>query len=179
MHYKIFVAQHKPVRQSCEPAILFVASLLLGVPLVIKLNIPYFVLINAQHIRLFATILCLCVAGPGNGVFLPLCYMNGRCIGLHRAILSLVAHVADIESRSDDCKVYDHHSVVLLLKELCHPEQFLGQFRPRFAGLHGTFTTHLKLHFWWGLIVVSILLDNQTSGRGALDSLFIDPLNVF
>lgn len=179
MHYKIFTAQHKAAKCSCQSAIVFVSGVLLLIPIIAKIHIPYFMLFGASgNIRVAATILSLTIVGPANACIFPLCYMHSRCVGLYRMAASLMAHVAEMESQQPG--VYDEHSIMVLVKELRHPERFVDQFKPKLIGLCGTFTTMVKIHFWWGLIVISTLFDTQSdNGHVSIESLFADPLGVF
>lgn len=179
MHYKIFLAQARPVIESLNPVIIMASSILLLIPITIKVHMPYLNLFQVKDIRLFAAGVSSTVVMPAVLVILPLCYLHNRCQKLYVNMSSLIAHLIEVENHTYGKNLYDHHTVLMLSKELRHPERFVEQFKARFVGLSGTYTTLVKILFWWGLIVISIMVDSQSGGRSLFESILEDPLRAF
>ena len=179
MHYKIFIAQANPVVKTLDPMTIVVSILLLLIPIIVRFHLPYLNMFRDTDIRFFAVSLSLTMIVPTNLIILPLCYFQSRCEDLYRALSSLLAHMIEIESEPNARGTYNQHALLMLTKELRNPDLFMDQFKARFASLSGTYTTLVKVHFWYGLIVISIMVDSKYSGQASLELFFNDPLGVF
>lgn len=182
MQFKIFVAQHKSAQRTVESIIIYIAILVMLIPIICKLHIPYLNLLGFVNVRWFAVLLSTVILVPTNFGVVPTCYLHARCVNLYRVFSSLIAHIIEIESHPMGRGIYDEHAVSLLFKELRHPFQFMDQFKASSLGFSGTYNALVKIHFWWGILVLSILVDDEKSsdsGPELLSSFFKDPLAVF
>lgn len=93
----------------------------------------------------------------GDSFLLTMCHLHSRSLVLYRSLFSLMARVVAIDGKMAD-GVYNKHTVSLLRKELSHSDFLVGQFASYTLGAPFTYTSLLKYHFWWGLLVVSIHL---------------------
>ena len=56
--------------------------------------------------------------------------------------------------------------------------EFIDKFASRFMRVSGTYEIIVEMHFWWGLMIIGILLGARTNGAGILDLVSRDPLGV-
>lgn len=190
MHFKIFVAQFEPMKRSLGLVWLQAFSSLFINPILVRIHLPYlrqafnddnkpffFELIQALSLIISCSALLLADIGA-----LPICNLYSRCQDLHGTLCSLMAHITSVEHRQQfSCSLYDHHAISLLEKELAHPNQLLTRLMTKtFGGVSGSYTNLLRLHFWWGLIMISIVFYNRTADNSSFFSaLLSDPLGVF
>lgn len=180
IHYRIFVTQFVPFRRSVKGGAIYVTALVLLIPLLIKFHSPYANFFNYPLIKGFIAFLSTTVLFPANGLFVPVSHLYARCLKLYRVLSSLIAHTVEIESHPMGKGIYDQHALSLLFKELRLADQFMNRFKARFLGLTGNYNTLVKVHFWWGLVILSILAENAgNGGQELLSALFSDPLGVF
>ena len=178
LHYKIFVRQLRPITKTLNPAAAIANFGLLWVPFVVMLHMPYMKLLHAQDNRPILIGLTLSSLLPIDLQILSICYLNARCMNLYRSLSSLAAHIIELESLHG-ARVYDSHAIMTVFKELRESDRFIDQFTTRLAGLSGTYPTMVRAHFWWGLMMTSILVGMQSNGAGMFESFFSDPFGAF
>ena len=178
MQYKIFVAQCMEVMRFAGPPLFVCVSLLMSLPFLLRLNLSYLNMFNNIDIAYFAAISGACLI-PVNVALLPMCYFQSRCADLYRAMSSLMAHLTETKNSAHCRGLYNDHSKLILSKELEDSERFLDRFNTTFSIQGGKYTNLLRIHFWFGLIVITILFDTRSYKGGLLDLFFRDPLGVF
>ena len=177
MHFKIFVGQLRPVRYNIEPITFIACILLFFIPISGRLSMPYVKQSfnwNFRLMVLIASVICTSLTNVG---LIPICHLNTRCLDLYRSLSSLMAHVVELGESNWGSSIYDGHSVLVLRRELDHPEDLLRQFVSRATGIDLTYSNIVRLHFWVGLIILSILV-TQSNPNGVFSTLFRDPFGI-
>lgn len=185
MHYRLFAAQLRPAQKSLGFWVLACVGIMVSFPIFGRLHVPY---INDRMARFICIIICLVIIGSPDIALVPLCRMNSRCLDLCRSLWTLMATLVAMEDQPKFCHLLNRHSVLLLRKELSHPERLESQFAIATLGWAFTYAELLKLHFWLGLVVllfVSEIVANTSSSthqapasEGILGSLLSDPLGI-
>ena len=179
MHYKMFVRQLGHIIKTFNP-IVFIGFLdISSIPFIYLIHMSYmkafynrddrFILVGISALSLFLTDLQIG----------PVCYFNARCKRLYLALSSLVAHIVGLEI-SHPGHVYDEHTALTILRELRNElsDQFIDKFTLQFLGVNGTYATLVEVHFWWGLMIIGILLGARPNGAGTFDWFLRDPFGV-
>lgn len=189
MHYKIFVAQFKPIKRSLGLVFMQIFIVLFTVPVVTRLNLNYATQVSQnavsyKRIQIGSITLSCLIVILSCCVVVPICYLYSRCQDLYRALWSLMAHLTDVRRRQEGAfEVYDLHATSQLGKELANPERLLHRFITESVfGLRGSYTSFVRALFWWGVIMLSIALFDGTSMSSDTDSistLLRDPFGVF
>lgn len=182
LDYKIFVAQLKSMQNSFG----FIAfqSLLVAfiMPVTGRLHVPYL----DEKVKLLTVLVSVVFMAFSDLCMIPVCHLYSRCLDLYKSLSSLLAHVVHVTSEegelTDDTRtIYDEHLTWIIRKELNHPDQLRVQFATIGLGLLFTYQNLIRVHFWFGLIVLSIVFDtnNVPGGQEAFGSIFSDPLGIF
>lgn len=175
MLYKIFVAQVRPISRTIGAFGFACIVLMFSVPINTRLHSPYF----DKNLKLYAMLFGLLLTSVADMALIPICYMYSECINIYRCLSSLMAHTVEITSHPMAGRIYDMHTVWLLRKELNHPERLTSQFTIHTLGINFTFANILRVHFWVGLISLSIIIDTNSNGLEFFGSVFNDPLGMF
>lgn len=185
MHYKIFIAQLRPVTRSFGPFLFGCLIIMIVLPFSLRLHVIY---LNYTF-KLYAMFFSFILASVADVVLVPLCHMYTRCLHLQKSLSSLLAHTLEVtrdasnnqqetsdpisnESSLDEenpgakqaqrfTRIYDSHTIWLLRKELSHPEQMHSQFSIYTFGISLTYDNLLRVHFWVSLLSLSMMI--QTS----------------
>lgn len=175
MQYKIFVTQLRPSLGGMELPLVFALFMILFVPLVGRIHVPY---IN-QDVKVYIGGLALfCALAANILVLIPISYLHARCLEIYKPLSSLMAHSIEVVQHQGIRRIYDRHSIWMLRKELNHPERFAAQFTTNFFGLRVTYSTMLRINFWSGILTLSIFVETA-SQHNLLGNLMVDPLAVF
>lgn len=176
VHYKIFVSQLKPTQSSfgfiCTSS-LFVAF---AMPIIGRLHVPY-VTAGAKILIIVISVITLVLADI---CIAPVCQLNVKCLRLYKTLWGLLAHAVNLANHSGGpARVYDKHTIRVLRKELNHPERLANQFSTIALGLSFTYSNLIRIHFWFGIIVLSIITDVRSDHEEVIGSLASDPLGIF
>lgn len=175
VHYKIFVAQIKPITRSFGAFALACLSLMIVSPINVRLHVPYL----DRRIKVYAMLFGVLCASCVDLCVVPISLMHGRCLNLYKALSSLLAHAIEVGSHPLGDRVYDLHTIWLLRKELSHPDRLTNQFTIVVCGIRITYSNLLRVHFWVGLISLSIIIETSSNQQEILGALFKDPLRMF
>ena len=179
MQYKIFVDQYMSLKRTLVVLSLSMTAFIMVVPLILRIHLVYLNVFYVENANMFSIYLSFSVLIASDCNMIPICHLYNRCLDLYRALSSLLAHIIATESDPNGRGLYNHHAVSILTKELGHPHRLIVQFRAGSLGLPCTYTTLVKTHFWWGLIVLSVLADKQFSSQGLVGAIFRDPFGAF
>lgn len=189
MHFKIFVAQLKGLRASSALTLGTGTVILFTYPIIGRLHMPYFESQNDLSFRLSLISLSLTIVPPATFCMLAMCNVHSRCLSLYKTLASFLAHTIDVEHRRqqhlllNSADIYDEHLIGLLRKELSHPDSLRDDFAIKALGIRYTYANVLKVYFWFGFIVISMIFrsketDGVHSGFGSI-TLLDDPFGVF
>lgn len=176
VHYRISVSLSKSVNRTSAVCLFGGMSTMFLFPIVFLLHAPY---VNDPLVRQTYGHVC---SGNALAIILlmsPMCNLNTKSYAIYRAMSSLLAH--SIESQSalgalNEPDLYDNHLVGLLRKELDHPDRLARQFTIVILGIPVTYPNLLRIHFWFGLLMLAVI-NGLSSGNGDLfGSFFGDPL---
>lgn len=183
MQYRIFIAQMKPLKRSFRVISITTVVIFFFLPIVGRLHTPYFDVSLDDNFRLSIVILCIIIVVPIDLCLVPLCVMHSRCLDVYKSLYRLLAHATQIQSDKFGSQVYDFHTISMLRKELDYPERSTTKFATKFAQMAFNFNTLVKLHFYYGLIVLSIIIESTTH-RNATEiasptlTIFNDPFRL-
>lgn len=179
MRYKIFVAQFQPIRKSFSVVSGIGLIMFMVVPLVARIYHNYLDL----NVRNITAACSFCFSLATDLLFVPLCQLNFRCGHLYRELSGLLAHSVEIfqsngnrgcldgttenENSYETCKEVNNNQVLWLLrKELHYPEQMVNKFNVSLCGLKISYANMLKIHFYFGIIVLPTVLDDHSRQGG-------------
>jgi hypothetical protein len=177
LHFKYFCAEFERLR-ACYEVYAFIMFYVPGsFQVLIRLNMPY---VDDDKTRLFMVVASL-AAAPSFFLSWPYCYIHKRCLGIYKALLSLWAQLAVLQSKkiTRDCLNIDHQTS-LLLKQLERPDLFSRRFAIRLMDLVGlTYSNVMRIQFWISLVTISMLVDISPFLNNLTDQLLSDPFGVF
>ena len=177
LHYKIFVAQQKPNRHAFGFISVSSVGLMLLFPILARLHLPY---ISSLLVRYLSVWVCFLMTVFADCCLLPVCSMHSRCLDLYNSLSCLMAHLVDFSNDPNASHIYNQHTVWLLRKELAHPEKLADQFAIGSMGLVFNYSQLLKIHFWLGLVVLSLCSDLSSNLSDSIfRGLLSDPLDIF
>lgn len=176
IHYKIFIAQLRPTKKSIGFVTLCSVGLMTIFPILARLHLPY---ISNQAAKVLSIIVCLLMAFLADFSLIPVCWMNSRCLSLYNSLSRLMAHLVELSNHPETGQLFDRHTIWLLRKELNHPERIASQFATSSMGMSFTYSRMLRIHFWIGLVVISLYIElRSTSGDIYLGDFLSDPLGI-
>lgn len=173
IHYKIFVAQTKSDLKFHGTIALVSIVVFFTLPIMARLHEPY---INLKT-KLLQIYVCLATSVFLNFVMIPVCYLHSRSLDLYKSMCSLLAHT--IEQSSGDSIFYNAHLVLLLRKELSYPDLFARQFATVSIGVRYTYPNLVKIHFWFGIILLSLISGVTTDHDAFLGRFLSDPFGLY
>lgn len=177
LHYRIFIAQLKPILRSTGPLALLLLCTALCLPVMLRLHLPYLnfyakiILLITSISAIFWVDICL----------LPICLWHERNLRLHRSLNKLLAHTVEVQSEMDS--LYYAYSTWVLRQELSRSDLLVKRFAVNF-GLDFTYPNLLRVHFWAGLVFLSTVTWTGGGQKDLVqflpgDSLLSDPLGYF
>lgn len=186
INYKTFVRRSAPVQKSNRVLVMITLVLLFVLPIVSRLHVPY----AQPNLRILATIICLTIVFIADFCLVPVCYIHSRSLDLYRSLWSLLAHTIELErwiyenshkhSYYDSrTTIYDRHLVWSLRKQLNHPDRLIKQFATTAFGLELSYPNLIRIHFWFGLVALSIITDAGSNQLLIFGSFLTDPLGLF
>lgn len=175
MHYKIFAAQLRPVKRTFG----FISASSIGLmtvfPVLARLHLPY---ITESGAKILAIFICLLMAFSADCCMMPICWMNRGYMDLYNSLSCLMAHLVELTDHQDTGYLFSKHMVWLLRKELNHPENFNNQFATISMGMVIDYPRMMRIHFWIGLVVLSLFVDLQSSDDTIFGHFLNDPLGI-
>ena len=182
MHYRIFVTQVRPIGRSLRTLTIVGIILLFYFPILSRIHTPYVEERFVKEVRSFSVALSIIVLVPVNACLVPVCLLHTSCTDLYKSLYRLVAHVSQIHSerRLRDGLAFDRHTVCVLRKELYHPECWVNQFQQSNYRLSFTFAELVRLHFYFGFILLSIAVESLSGHKFELFGFILnDPLRLY
>lgn len=181
IHHKLFMSQSRRAKGVLSLCGTTAAILYLVLPMVLRLHQNYF----EPKYRHLGIIVCLITAVLFNLIFLPICRLHGCSFSLYKSLTGLLAHIIELQSLNN--KQLGHewklspnkHLVWLMQKELGHPIQLTSQFITRSCGVSFEYSFLIKMNFWFG-VVLSSLLENFKPEQifVSLDNFLKDPFKL-
>lgn len=200
MHYKIFVAQDKRHRESFQSLAFHSIIVWFVLPIMSRLHEPY-VVENAKILQVW---ICLGSCFFINCVLVPICYLHNSSHKLYKSLCSLLAHTIETrtiggnsgqhnnklcwtpEAKTDlinsygcGATFYDDNLVCLLRKELNNPDLFTQKFASVTLGIHLTYPNLVLVHFWYGIILLSLILGVSARADSIFGGFLSDPFGLF
>lgn len=180
VHYRISVCLSRSLEKSSTVFMVGGVVLLFVLPVQNLLHAPYlnsrlaqetFFYVSAGHMVLF------------NLMMVPMCYLRSRAFDLYKTMSSLLAHSIECQTILDTLKepdqVYDAHLVGLLRKELDDPAMMARQFTFVVLGVNITYPNLLRIHFWFGLLMLVVINGLASRNSDLFGHFFADPFNLF
>lgn len=151
IRYRVLVAQLGPVKRSFSFTALTIFSIILMVPLLLRVISLY----DSQYNDV-AIMFCITTVLLSNFILIPVCVLHKQGKGICKSMWSLMAHVVGLMEQSGPKRdVYDAHMVRVISKELDDLEKLLDQFAVKTLGLSVTYTNLVRIHYWFGLLAIS------------------------
>lgn len=196
MQNKVFITQIKPLARSFGAFAGAFLALLFAITIDIRMHSSY--VDHATKVYFLAINVILVLAA--DVCLVPLSYMNARCQELYKSQSSLLAHIVEISdhrnmqwlryrkstqavaassaAQNEPAQIFDPHTMLLLRKELNHPQQLVNQFAIRALFIRLTHSNLLRMHFYVGIIGMSMIMDTSGS-QDFFGRMFNDPWGVF
>lgn len=179
VHYRVSVLLSKRMGNMSAIFLLGGVSIFFFFPVTFMLHAPY---VNDDVVRLTYTMLCVGNLMVIDLICAPMCYLHSRAFDLYRAMSSLLAHSIECQQQLetlDESSVYDNHLVCLLRKELDDPERMAKQFSIVVLGTPMAYSTLLRIHFWFGLLMLIIINGITSRSSEMFGQFFADPFGLF
>lgn len=178
IHYKIFISQFRTLRKVFEFTASYVFILWFVLPIVTLIDGPY----KTKMTKALAILVCLATCAVLNVILICICHVFNRSLELYEALCSLLAEVVETSHHQvdddDDELIYDPHLVVSLRKLLENPDLFMRQFASLPMRIHLSYETLMKLYFWSGVILLTILFGVTSRHDNAIMDFLSDPLGL-
>lgn len=180
LHFRVFVAQFKYYKNSFGFVFGWALLLIFAFPLLGRLHLQYVDLELNLKFKLVVLFLSCTALSCNNLCLIPACYTHSRCLKLYKALASLMAHVSYVIYEHEAERVYNRHTIWALRRELSYPKLLLAGFEPNSGGIKLTYESMLAIHFWFSIIVLSIVLNVQSLDADKQGiNIFHDPLGVY
>lgn len=170
MHYKIFVVQLKPILRTSG----FLVSSTI-IPMILAPTLGRIYIFYLHHAAKMTLVLSSIVFVAFCDIYLAsLCYFHSCCKELYRNLFSFLAHTVKIPSLTSEDQIYDRHLIWLLRKELNNSSNWNSRFATAAFGIDVKYSNLMRLHFWIGLLLLSIITyeaDRERESLSLLDSL--------
>lgn len=157
VHYRISVSMSKSLGHTTKVTVAGAMILFFVLPVVFLVHEPY---IGDQLVRYIYTFICIFSIFAINFMLIPPCHLHSRSFALYRAMSGLLAHSIQGQSgleRRHELAIYDNHLVSLLRRELDDPDRINRDFTISVLGVHVTYSTAVRIHFWFGLIMLAVI----------------------
>jgi hypothetical protein len=182
LQYKIFLVQFEPVRKSFSAVVLSTCVMLVLIPAVIRIHLPYNLGSLTRSVAIIASLVMFAIT---DGVLVPYCIIHHEGEKLYTLMCRLLAHAIEVneifscEMNMTGCSaVYNEHNIDLLRRILADPDGFSDQFAARaFWSLHLTFGKLVEIHYWYSLVILSNFFQLD-SWRRLFGSRLDDPLSI-
>lgn len=163
VRYQIFLIQTRRLT-SCLSFVSTNSKIILFLlPILGRLHIPYFDPTKEKVIRLIIAAGSVCFLVPVNVALLPLCIMQSNLYKLYKTIYLILAHIAHVQEKTKShLIVYDDRLIKILYKELDRPKGITHQYGPSFVLMNYSYSSLLRLHFYFGFIVLLILFESRS-----------------
>lgn len=168
IHYKQFVQQFNQTK------VVFCIQSVVTFFIVMNsaLTIYFYSSYYEPSFRLYIVSFFLMVSLAGDPVYLQICHFDCSCKTLYRRISRLLPLAIDIYSNNSDqflgtqipqaivtCdqveSLPDNHIVWFIRKELNFSDQVIESFTMKTHGVPLTYSTLMKIHFWFGIMLIS------------------------
>lgn len=179
VHYKITVALSRSMRRTSTVILTGALALLFTLPLACLLHEPY---IKDSMVRNIYSVICISNTLAINCITLPLCRLNTKSFDVHLAMSSLLAHSVECQTfleALDEPHIYDPHLVGLLRKELNDPHKMASEFTTLALAIPMTYPNLLRMHFWFGLIMLAVINGVNSRNGDLFGHFFTDPFELF
>ena len=176
LHYKIFMAQLKVIQSSLGFNCLTATVLIFLMPIITRLHVPYLTG-NAKVLGVLFGCMCTIMSDI---CLVPICQLHVKCLDLHKALWNLLAHTVEVsEQSSETYRIYDRHTLWMLQKELSHPDRLASQFVASAFGVLFNYPNLIRIHFWFSILILSIMTDVRSEQEEVIGSFVSDPLGIF
>lgn len=179
IHYKI---SSSLARTSTNAFVFYVIGgtiIFLQLPIQTLLHGPYF---DREQVKYTYTLICLGSMISFNFIVVPMCYMHNRSFALYKAMSSLLAHLVECQTALRELEEptnFDNHLVCLLRKELNHPNMMTRQFTIVTLGVPITYPNLVRIHFWFGIMMLASLTGVSSPNDATFGNIFSDPFSLF
>lgn len=211
MHFKIFEAQHKHLKTPFAFTIIIGLIIVFIYPIFGRLHLPYFEPNSGSHMVMM--VVSTLIIPPFTLCIVSICHNYHCCVRLFQTMAKYLAHIIDTEDYyeglkmndvlglsfgdnngtetttiwSKQDKIFSEHLVGLLRKLISHPEHLENEFAVRSIGLRFTYAHMLRLYFWFGLILISVITyrgretqnDKSSLLSRSIFSIVDDPFKLF
>lgn len=195
VHFKTFVSQFNHSKEACSIVLSTATGLFFLMPTIARLHLPY---ISSSTLKLTAVMVSLATTVVFNSVTLPVCYLHSRSLKLYKSLNSLMAHTIETTdgtrggqeqpaaptatltvdtANKHTSNIYNKHLVWLLRKEL-NSGVLTTQFAIEKYGLIYTYPNVVRIHFYFGLIVLSIISTVGVNNEAFYGQFLSDPFRL-
>lgn len=169
MHYKLFVSQSDNTKNELKLVTVNTTFLFFLMPAGVRLHVPY---MNHGAFKYIGIVWSLLTVSMTNFVLVPVCYYHSRSLTLYKMLNSLMAHTVETND------IYYDHLVWLIHKELNHPEILITRFATKWANFDFTYPNLVKIHFWFGIIILSIVSGITSNNETFFNYFLSDPFGL-
>lgn len=184
LRFKVFLAQLEPELKFYEALVFFGSYIIVGVFLILLIHKP----LIAENYWLAVLVTSLSSVLWVNIITIPMCNLYGHCLGLTRGLFSLLSHTVELEERCKSNRsmfpagfIYDEHTCWLLRQEICNSDLLIEKFRTKVTlgefEVEVTYQKLVKLNFWLGIWIISLLMTNGNSSLSSFEPLLFRPRN--
>ena len=179
LHYKIFQAGSGR-SNFIQGAIAYNGCILfIALPSLCRLHMPYF----KPAVKDYVLGISIAIIFLFNLTLAPICQLRSRSLELYVSLSGLLAQTigtsryGDVHGREE--QIYDKHLVWLIRKELNHPAQIGSKFETRYLGVEFNRETAIKMNFWFGFILISLIHSSAIDGVSIFVSQWLrDPFRL-
>lgn len=179
IYYRVVVAKHLSFQKTFSLAVTSGAGIILTLPLILRVHMPYAppsTHLNISILSFYFSVVCALFV---NCLCIPICHIHCRGRDLTKLLENLLAHTVDHTSYKNMGQIYSRHSIMVLLKELSNTERTSNMFATKVFGVTFTYSSLLKLYFWWGVINLSSSnLSTSSYEHPVFGRVFNDPLRI-
>jgi len=169
MHYKIFVSQFKLLGPGFSVTLASGLIILFSYPILCRLHTPYFDSSDEANHRFTLVIVSLSYVPPCFACLVIICFLHKRCLKLYGALASLMAHMTKanhLVRYLGDEAIYSRHLVGVMRKEISHSTRMSHEFSIKSIGVRCTFSSVMKIGFWFGFVVISLVFKSTSDSNG-------------
>lgn len=172
LQLRLFRAQLASSRRAKEQGMSLIIMFMAIIPILVRALVVHM----SNEMKLASSLGALVIILLADTMILPTCHLYARCLDIHRALSSLLAHLVGAthfggkELRSSWSATGMSHSQWLLRKDLNMPDGMLEKFATE--TLFGKLTYHkaIGVHLWCGILLISLWL----KGAGSTGNLLVD-----
>lgn len=158
IQYQIFIIQARRLKCCLRFVLLTALPMTFMIPILVHSHMPYFEAKFDKTVRMATILLSITTIVPVNFFMIPYCAMHAHFLKLYRSLYMILAHTAHLQAV---IPVYDQRLISIIRTELDRPQGIANQYGTNFAFMHFDYSKLVKLHFYFGFLVIVIIVETQ------------------